>query len=144
MGVLSKKKMVLIVPVAVLVVLAVVASLLFGQQLFNKTYESNIATFRISTQQTGGVTSTNYMPVLAEGVSWEALNDSDREGTARYAVNAAIEQADKDSKQSFSVVGVPADSAGDMKPVFLYTSAEGKTINIFVGEELVQQLPLSG
>jgi hypothetical protein len=134
----SNKKVVIIAPIVILLVIGLVLSILFGSQIFAPKYDQNIGTIKTASQEMGGATSTNYMPILAESVNWDSLSDGDREGTARYAVNEAITKAESEGKDSYNVVGMSADGS---KPVFLYT-AGGETLTLFVGEESVL-VPLS-
>ena len=100
-------------------------------------YEQNIAKIETSTQQIGGATVTNYMPLLAENVDWDNLSDKEREGTARCAVGLATEKAATAGAQSFNVLG---QSANNRQTVFLYVSGEA-TITLFIGDEYVS-IPL--
>jgi hypothetical protein len=79
----------------------------------------------LRTQQVGGVATSNYLPILAPDVNWEQLSYEEREATARYAVNAAIEQAQTDAVPNFTVMGMTADESDW---VFLYTGGEALSL----------------
>jgi hypothetical protein len=104
-------------PVVVLFVLAVVCVILVGVYAFSPA--NYIRTVEVAAQDVNGATATNYTPILEDDVDWEALSDSARADIARYAVNAAIEQAKQDGITTFNVMGLirPQD-----QPIFLYIS----------------------
>ncbi|GHT79385.1 hypothetical protein FACS1894104_4000 [Actinomycetota bacterium] len=124
----SKRSLAAYLPVLVIFVLAVVCVVLVGLYAF--TPAGYINTTETSTQNVGGVTATNYMPILEDDVDWESLSDGERADIARYAVNAAINEAEKDGITTFNVMGLcrPED-----QPVFLYSG--GDSLSIYVNGE---------
>lgn len=121
----TKRKLPVIVPVAVIVLLVVVVSAIIGMYAFAPNYEKSIATISSATNDINGATRVNYMPILADDVDWAKLSDGDREGLARYAVGQAIEQAESKSTPAFTVVGRSAET-----DVFMYTGGEMITLYI--------------
>jgi hypothetical protein len=96
-----------------------------------------IGATQVSAQEIGGAAVTNYMPILAEDVDWEALSDAERVNVARYAVNTAMAQATNDSAENFRVVGL---SHLEKQPAFLFSG--GETLFIYFGGEATS-VPLS-
>jgi len=95
--------------------------------------QQSIATIETTTQQMGGASTTNYLPILADNVNWEKLTDKEREDIARYAVGLAMDQAVAEGVQSYNVLGM---KPGDRKTVFLYTGG-GEYITLYVGDDYV-------
>ncbi len=117
-------------------VVLLIAVVVFGTQVFSShsRYAQNISAVESTTQQVGGVTVTNYTPILADGIDWETLSADDREGTALYAVNTATEMALTNGTPSFNVLGM---SAIDHQTLFLYTS-EAEAVTLYSGDEYLQ------
>ncbi|MDR2109350.1 MAG: hypothetical protein LBP28_07855 [Coriobacteriales bacterium] len=108
-----------------LLLLSAVLALIVGISAFAPAFAGSISDIEVATQQTSGATTTNYMPILAEGINWADLSDDERAGTARYAVNSAAKLAEQNGVTDFNVMGI---SPTDKQPVFLYTG--GKTLSI--------------
>jgi len=125
----------LILGLAVIVVL--IAILAFN--VLSPNAQQSIATIESATQQSGGVSTTNYLPILADNVNWETLSDREREDIARYAVAQAIERAEAEYVTYFNVLG---QSAGDRKTVFLFTYG-AEHITLFVDDDYIL-LPYKG
>ena len=106
----------LVMVITVALILVLVAVLLFG--VFSSTPRQSISNIEVTTQQSGGVTTTNYLPILADNINWQSLSDQQREDIARYAVNLAIEKSVEDNARDFNVLGM---TSGDRKTVFLFT-----------------------
>jgi len=117
----------------------VISLVTHAQISFTNAYENNITNIETSTQQSSGVTTSNYVPLLAEGVDWASLSDADRAGTARYAVNEAIAKAKADGVTRYNVLGM---TSTDRQVIFLYTGG-GDTVTISVNGEYTS-IPLSG
>jgi hypothetical protein len=115
--------------VATVLVLAAALSGIIGMYAFAEPrYGASISAIEVSPQQGGG--NTTYLPILSSGSDWNQLDDADREGTARFAIQEATRQAETDGVTTFSVMGL---AATDREPVFLYTG--GTTFTIFVRGE---------
>jgi hypothetical protein len=94
---------------------AVVVAILFATGVFNQ-YANSVDISKV-TQESSGVTSTNYMAVLAADVDWAGLSDDERRGIAKYAVKKALELAEADQANIFIVIGQTNDRN---TPVFYY------------------------
>jgi len=90
----------------------------------------------VTTQQMGGATMYNYLPVLNEKIDWNKLKDDEREKIARYAVNAAIEKATADGARDYNIMGM----SYDWNTVFLY-SLTTEQITLYVEDGYVS-IPL--
>jgi len=127
----KKKSRTLLVVILVLAIAAVLAVVfVFGGSLFNfGSQEQNIARMETSTQQMGGITTTNYVPILADRVDWEAISETERANIARYAVNLAITEAEANGVRSYNVLGMTPER----KSVFLFSDGSD-TIVIYVND----------
>jgi hypothetical protein len=97
-----------------------------------------IGATQVSMQEVGGATTTNYMPVLAEDVDWDALSDIERANIARHAVKSTIARATNEGIKNFRVVGL---SHSENRPVFLFTG--GDNLFIYLGGKATS-IPLNG
>ena len=134
---MKKKRASLLIAGAVglVVVAAAVGGLLY--YLLSYQYERNISTIESSTQQVGGLTVTIYSPILSNGVDWDALSDSGREGTARNAVRTAIKMANERNVSYFSVLCL---SNSNSETLFYFASGSD-TITLYSGSVYIQ-IPL--
>ncbi|MCL2807565.1 MAG: hypothetical protein FWD27_05310 [Coriobacteriia bacterium] len=133
-----KKKPVLLIVLIVLLIIALVAAGFIFFQMNSSRYQNNIGNFEVATQQMGGATIINYLPVLADGIDWDVLSAEERAGTARYAVNHAIERAEADNAAGFNVMGL---SAQERQTLFIYTGS-GDSITLYVEGEY-EAIPLN-
>ena len=115
----------------VALILVLVAVLLFN--VFTSTPRQSIANIEVTTQQSGGVTTTNYLPILADNINWHSLSDQQREDIARYAVNLAIEKSVEDNARDFNVLGMTSE---ERKTVFLFTGGSD-TITLYTDDNYV-------
>jgi hypothetical protein len=132
----SKRKGSLYLPLILLLIVAAAVSVFIGFYAFSGGFARNISTIETTIQDNNGAPSTNYIPVLAETVNWDLLSEDDRLGTARYAINKSIAQAETDGVSIFAVMGVRANRPDS--PVFLYTG--GESLVLYVDEEPVRAL----
>lgn len=132
----SKRKLRIFLSVATTLMLVLAITGIILLRMSPSGYQNNISRIEISTQQIGGATSTNYLPVLADNVNWNALSADERAGTARYAVNYAIENATTVGTTSFSVWCLSGD---DRQTIFLYSSGED-TISLLADSEYISIL----
>ena len=136
---LVKRSRIIIIALVVVVVLILIIGGIILSRMSSTSYETNITNMEVTTQQSSGVTTTNYVPVLADNVDWGSLSDAARAGTARYAVNQAIDQANTNGVTSYSVLGM---TDADRTAVFFY-SGGADTVTLFVGGESTS-IPLDG
>ena len=115
----------------VALILILIGVLLF--QLFTSRPQQSIDRIEVTTQQSSGISTTNYLPILADNVDWFALKDEQKEEIARYAVNLAIEKAAEDNAKNFNVLGM---TSGDRTTVFLFTGG-GDMITLYTEDNYV-------
>ncbi|GHU68674.1 hypothetical protein AGMMS49983_21590 [Clostridia bacterium] len=113
------KKNVLILIILTVAMIALILVIVIAKPLDEKL--SGISAIEVSTQNTGGVMSTNYMPILEESIDWAALSDDERADIARAAVRVARDQAEQDGITKFNVIGL---SRPGNEPIFLYYGDE--------------------
>jgi hypothetical protein len=104
-----------VIAAAIVVVVLLLTGVLGGGLLGSK-YADDIQTVEKQQQTVNGAQATNYLPVLAETVDWNNMDEKEREGIAKYAVEQAIEQAQKDQAGIYNIMGLTADR----KPAFMY------------------------
>ena len=135
----KKRLRTLLIVLAVALVLILLIGGYIVSQMLSPTYETNITSIEVTAQQASGVTITNYVPVLSDNVDWGTLSDADRAGTARYAVNQAIDQATANGITSYNVLGM---TDADRTAVFFY-SGGADTVTLYIGGESTS-IPLDG
>ncbi|MCL2750113.1 MAG: hypothetical protein FWE96_03795 [Coriobacteriia bacterium] len=137
----TKKKRSPLVFVVLLLGLAVIVALVvvLAFNFFSTNAQQSIVTIESATQQSGGVSTTNYLPILADHINWENLSDKEREDIARYAVAEATKRAEAEYVNYFNVLG---QSSGERKTLFLFTHG-AEHITIFVNDDYVL-LPYKG
>jgi len=123
--------------IALAIVMVLVSIIVF--QVLSPKYERNISGIEVATQQMGGATIFNYMPLLSEDLNWDTLTNEERIGTARAATKLAIDRASQEGVSNYNVLGL---SALDRQTLFLCTSGD-EVIVLYSGDGHVP-VPLNG
>jgi hypothetical protein len=102
------------------------------------SYTSGIDNVRTEAQQVNGVDATIYRPIIAEGVDWNGVSKTRRDGIARYSVNNVLnEEIGAEQAGIFNILGQTSDG----QPAFFY-SPNADTIQVFVNGAVEDAIPL--
>lgn len=119
---MSQKKNIVRILIVVIIVIAVaiVATLIF--RIYQDRFKEYVDRIEITYQDQNGISATNYVAILKEGVAWDETTD--KEGIAKYVVKTAIKDAVDTEVRSYNIIGQSAD----LKVLFLYSGEKGTII----------------
>jgi hypothetical protein len=121
------------------VIVAVVAAIFFANNMLGAgRYASSIDHVESMIQPVNGADATVYNPIVAENVDWNTIDEKEREGIARYAVNNILENMENDNAGIYQILGHTFDG---QQPAFLYSPNAG-TIQIFENGAVKDVVPL--
>jgi hypothetical protein len=125
-GLVFKPKPINLIIIAAIIVAVIVGILFANGTLGAGRYADSIDRIDSVIQPMNGADATVYYPIIAEDVDWNNIDKNERDGIARYSVNATLEQMGNDQAGIFTILG----QTQDQQPAFLY-SPNQNTIQIF-------------
>jgi hypothetical protein len=120
-----------IILIVIIAALAILAVKVIGvdNMVATQSYDAAIVNIEEQMQDSNGVQTMNYLPLIAEDVNWSDIGDEKRVGIAKYAVGEALKKAETDQVAAFNIMGMTYDRM----PAFLY-SPDGRIQIIVNGE----------
>ena len=117
---MTKRKTITRILIIALIALAVVIAVMAIVRVYENRYENYIDKIEVAYQDSNGIRTTNYVAILNQDVSWNASN-ADREGIAKYVIQAAVSKANSQQVRYFNVIGQTADR----KMAFMFVQSKG-------------------
>jgi hypothetical protein len=69
----------------------------------------DIANITVGSQESNGVTMSNYTVRLKDSVDWPSLSDGDREKIAKVGYDQAQEKREEAGTHNYNIIGITAD-----------------------------------
>ena len=132
---MSRRKTITRILIIALIALAVVIAVMTVASVYENRYEKYIDKIEVAYQDSNGIRTTNYVAILNKDVSW-AASDTDREGIAKYVVQAAVNKAAAQQVRYFNVIG----QTPDFKVAFMYVQSKG-IIRLYENGKSVSEVP---
>ena len=117
---MTKRKIITRILIIALIALAAVIAVMAVTRVYENRYEKYIDRIEVAYQESNGIRTTNYVAILNKDVTWNASN-ADREGIAKYVVQAAVNKAASQQVRYYNVIGQTAD----FKVAFMYVQSKG-------------------
>ena len=119
---MKKRQALIKILITALIVLAIVIAVMVAVRVHENRFDKYIDKVEVAYQDSNGIRTTNYIVILNPDIDWNTTTD--REGIAKYTVNAAIDEANSAQVRYFNVIGQSADR----KVIFMYVPSAGKIV----------------